>query len=87
MTTATLTATPTPLKTILTPERYPFAVAIVENGKITGTVSYASTLEDVYNQCQGWRASIANYSFPHDYIMVEQKDLDNTPNYSYWVAV
>ncbi len=77
----------TPLKTVLVSTRYPFAVAEVENGKITSTVAYASTLEDCYNQVQGWRASISNYNFKHDYIMAEMKDLDNTPNYSYWVAV
>jgi len=76
-----------PLKTVLTVDRYPFAVAKVENGKITCTVSYASTLEDCYNQVQGWRSSFANYSFKDNYIMAEMKDLDNTPNYSYWVAV
>jgi hypothetical protein len=81
------TITPAPLKTVLTPDRYPFAVATVVDGKIACTVSYASTLEDCYNQVQGWRASIANYNFKHDYIMAEQRDLDNTPNYSYWVAV
>jgi hypothetical protein len=37
---------PTPLKTILCPTRYPFAVAYVKDGKIASTIAYATTLED-----------------------------------------
>ncbi len=77
---------PTPLKTILCPIRYPFAVAFVKDGKITRTVAYATTLEDCYFQVQGWRGSRGTA----DYIMAEQKEIgEKTPDRvnTYWVAV
>ena len=78
--------TPTPLKTILSPARYPFAVAQVKDGKIANTVAYASTLEDCYFQTQGWRASMASA----DFIMAEMREIgEATPDQvnTYWVAV
>jgi hypothetical protein len=71
---------PTPLQTILCPTRYPFAVAVVKNGKIDRTMSYATTLEDCYFQVMGWRASMASGAF----IMAEQQERNGK---SYWVAV
>jgi len=79
--------TPTPLKTILTPDRYPFAVAKVENGKIVSTVSYATSLEDAHRSTQKWNNSLRGFNFNHKFVMAEMKDLDNTPSYSYWVAI
>jgi hypothetical protein len=77
---------PTPLKTILSPTRYPFAVAMVRNGKIISTVAYPHTLEDCYFQVQAWRSAR-----PHDqYIMAEQREIgEKTPDRvnTYWVAV
>ena len=84
------TVTPTPLKTILTPTRYPFAVAKVAGGKIVCTIAYARNLEDCYNQVQGWRASDASYNFKHEYVAAEMVEIgDRTPNSvnTYWVAV
>ena len=72
--------TPTPLQTILSADRYPYAVAFVKDGKITSTMSYATTLEDCYFQVQGWRSSMASA----DYIMAEQRERNGK---SYWVAV
>ena len=80
--TMTTTSSPTPLKTILG-NRYPYAVAQVRDGRIVATMAYATTLEECYFQTMGWNSSMGGAS----YIMAEQKDLDNTPNYSYWVAV
>ncbi|MFZ9739205.1 MAG: hypothetical protein ACO3EZ_14465 [Prochlorotrichaceae cyanobacterium] len=78
--------TPTPLKTILSPTRYPFAVAMVRDGKISRTVAYPATVEDCYIQVQGWRSAR-----PHDqWIMVEQREIgEKTPDRvnTYWVAV
>jgi hypothetical protein len=71
---------PTPLQTILSPTRYPFAVAFVRDGKITRTMAYATTLEDCYFQVQGWRASMGTGAF----IMAEQQERNGK---SYWVAV
>jgi hypothetical protein len=71
---------PTPLQTILSPTRYPFAVAFVKGGKIARTLAYASTLEDCYFQVQGWRSSMGSA----DYIMAEQQERSGK---SYWVAV
>ena len=75
--------TPTPLKTILSPTRYPFAVAQVKNGKIASTLSYQTTLEQCHAEMQGWRSHFNSA----DYIMAEMRNLDDTPSYSYWVAV
>ena len=81
--------TPTPLKTILSKERYPFAVAEVKNNKIVSTVSYAypPTLEQCYAELQGWRAAYPDRNF----IMAEMKEIGEAiPNVSvntYWVAV
>ena len=72
--------TPTPLLTILSPERYPYAVAQVRDGKITSTLAYATTLEECYFQVQGWRSSMASA----DYIMAEQRERNGK---SYWCAV
>lgn len=72
--------TPTPLLTILSPERYPYAVAMVKDGKISCTMAYAATLEDCYFQVQGWRASMGSGA----YIMAEQRESNGK---SYWVAV
>ena len=81
------TITPTPLKTILSPTRYPYAVACVKDGKIASTVSYATTLEDCYAKVQGWRSAYGTA----DYIMAEQQEIGEAiPNVcvnSYWVAV
>ena len=71
---------PTPLLTILSPERYPYAVAQVRDGKITSTLAYATTLEECYFQVQGWRSSMGSA----DYIMAEQREINGK---SYWVAV
>lgn len=79
-------ATPAPLKTILSPDRYPYAVAHVRDGKISEAVAYASTLEDCYFQTQGWRASMGSA----DFIMVENREVrEATPDQvdTYWVAV
>lgn len=79
-------ASPTPLKTILSPVDYPFAVAHVRDGKISEAVAYASTLEDCYFQTQGWRASTGTA----DFIMVENREIrEATPDQAdtYWVAV
>lgn len=81
------TITPTPLKTILSPGRYPFAVAQVKDGTIVNTVGYSTSLEDCYFQLQAWRSSMSNT----DFIMVEQQEIgEEIPNVcvnSYWVAV
>ncbi len=71
---------PTPLQTILSPIRYPFAVAFVKDGKIARTLAYASTLEDCYFQVQGWRGCSSSGAF----IMAEQQERSGK---SYWVAV
>jgi len=71
---------PTPLQTILSPTRYPFAVAAVKDGKIVSTCAYPSTLEECYYQVQGWRCSMASA----DYIMAEQQEINGK---SYWCAV
>ena len=78
---------PTPLKTILTPDRYPFAVAKVENGRIVSTVAYETSLEDVHSKTQKWNNTLRGFNFNHIYVMAEMKDLDNTSSYSYWVAI
>jgi len=75
---------PAPLKTILSPTRYPYAVAVVRNNKIACTVAYTSTLEDCYAQMMGWRSYRGDLD---NYIMAEMQDLDNTTSYSYWCAV
>jgi len=72
---------PTPLQTILSPTRDPFAVAFVKDGRIARTLAYASTLEDCYYQVQGWRACQSSGAF----IMVEQQQ--ERSGKSYWVAV
>lgn len=77
---------PTPLKTILTPDRYSFAVAYADDGKIKCTSAYASSLEEVYFMVQGWNNSLPQHCTGR-YIMAEMRDLDETPSYSYWVAV
>ena len=77
---------PAPLKTILSPTRYPFAVAMVRDGKIISTVAYPETLEDCYFQVQAWRAARPN----DQYIMAEQREIgEKTPDRvnTYWVAV
>ena len=77
---------PTPLKTILCPNRYPFAVAMVRDGKIISTVAYPETLEECYFQVQGWRSARPN----DQYIMAEQREIgEKTPDRvnTYWVAV
>jgi len=74
---------PTPLKTILSPTRYPFAVAQVRDGKIVSTLSYQTTLEQCHAEMQGWRSHFNSA----DYIMAEMRDLDDTTSYSYWCAV
>lgn len=79
-------ATPTPLKTILSADRYPFAVAYVEEGAIKYTVGYEKTLEDVYFSAMGWNQSLPRNSQGR-YIMSEMSNLDDTESYSYWVAV
>jgi hypothetical protein len=71
---------PTPLLTILSPERYPYAVAHVQDGKITSTLAYQDSLEECYFQVQGWRGSMGSAS----YIMAEQQEINGK---SYWVAV
>lgn len=71
---------PTPLQTILSPTRYPYAVAQVKDGKIISTIGYATTLEDCYFQVKRWRASMEST----DYIMAKQQDSNGK---SYWVAV
>jgi hypothetical protein len=71
---------PTPLQTILSPTRYPFAVASVVNGKITGTAAYQTTLADCYAEVQGWRSSLPEYQW----VMVEQREINGK---SYWCAV
>lgn len=77
---------PTPLKTILCSTRYPFAVAMVKNGKIVSTVAYPRTLEECYHQLMGWRSAR-----PRDqWIMAEQREIgEATPTQvnTYWVAV
>jgi hypothetical protein len=79
--------TPTPLKTILSPQRYPYAVAFVKDGKIHHTLAYATTLEDCYFKVQGWRSSRGSAS----YIMAEMREIGEAiPNVcvnTYWVAV
>jgi hypothetical protein len=79
--------TPTPLKTILSRTRYPFAVACVKDGKIVNTFSYATTLEECYALVQGWRSSMGSA----DYIMAEQQEIGEAiPDVcvnTYWVAV
>ncbi len=77
---------PTPLKTILSPVDYPFAVAAVVKGKISHTFGYSKGLADCYAKCQGWRSSCPDA----DIIMVEQREIGaKRPNCvnSYWVAV
>ena len=74
------TSIPTPLLTILSADRYPYAVAQMRDGKITSTLAYATTLEDCYFQVQGWRSSMGSA----DYIMAEQREINGK---SYWVAV
>jgi hypothetical protein len=71
---------PTPLQTILSPTRYPFAVAQVKDGKITSTLAYQDSLEECYFQVQGWRSSMGSAA----YIMAEQQEINGK---SYWVAV
>jgi hypothetical protein len=69
---------PKPLKTILSPERYPFAVALMEDGEIKYTVAYEQTLEDIHKQMKIWNKG---YSFDKgQFIMAEQQN-------GYWVAV
>ena len=77
---------PTPLKTILSPQRYPFAVARVRDGEIISTASYQTSLEDCYAQVQGWRSSLPQYTW----IMAEMQEIgEATPDRvnTYWVAV
>ena len=80
--------TPTPLKTILSPTRYPFAVAQVRDGKITCTVSYQTTLEQCYAETQGWRSMAVGAD---GYIMAEMREIGEAiPNVSvntFWCAV
>ena len=82
-----MTATaPAPLKTILSPTRYPYAVAYAEGGKIRHTVAYASTLEEAQAQAQAWRS----YRQDGAYILAEMREIgESTPNRvnTYWVAV
>ena len=78
--------TPKPLKTILCPVDYPFAVASVENDKISYTFGYSKGLADCYANMLRWRSSC-----PHaDIIMVRQSEIGakrpDSVN-SYWVAV
>ena len=77
---------PTPLKTILSPTRYPFAVAYAEGGAIRHTVAYAATLEECYAQVQAWRS----YRQDGAYIMASMAEIgERTPGRvnTYWVAV
>ena len=71
---------PAPLQTILSADRYPYAVAMVKDGKIACTMAYAATLEDCYFQVQGWRGCHSSAA----YIMAEQRESNGK---SYWVAV
>ena len=77
---------PKPLKTILCPVDYPFAVAQVVNGAIKNTFGYSKSLADCYAKCQGWRSSCPDAEI----IMVEQSEIGakrpDSVN-SYWVAV
>ena len=86
-----MTAIPTPLKTILSPARYPFAVAVVRDGKIVSTVAYPSSLEECYVQTQAWRQAYANYNHPEQYIMAEMRmigeEIPNEQVNTYWCAV
>jgi hypothetical protein len=78
--------TPTPLKTILSPTRYPFAVAQVRDGKIISTAGYQTSLADCYAQVQGWRSSLPQYTW----IMAEMREIgEEIPDRvnTYWVAV
>jgi hypothetical protein len=71
---------PTPLQTILSADRHPYAVAMVKDGKIACTMAYAATLEECYALVQGWRSSMGSAA----YIMAEQRERNGK---SYWVAV
>jgi len=85
----TATTIPAPLKTILCPVRYPYAVAQVKDGKIVSTVAYPSTLEECYFQTQAWRQAYEK-SRRYEYIMAEMKEIgEKTPNRvnTYWCAV
>jgi hypothetical protein len=73
-------ATLTPLQTILSRTRYPFAVAHVRDGRIISTASYQTSLADCYAEVQAWRSSLPQYQW----IMAEQQEIDGK---SYWVAV
>lgn len=76
---------PTPLKTILSSQRYPYAIAKVHNGQIVSTHSYASSIEELHHSYQGWKNAIDQY------IMVEMREIgDAIPNVcvnTYWVAI
>ena len=81
---------PAPLKTILCPVRYPYAVAQVKDGKIVSTVAYFRNLEECYHQTQAWRQTYANYNRRYEYIMAEMREIgEKTPNRvnTYWCAV
>ena len=79
---------PTPLKTILDPVQYPFAVAYMVDNRIEYTLGYAQTLEQVYFMKCGWEQADPTQAKPGGkFIMVENANLDNTDDYSYWVAV
>jgi len=72
--------TPTPLLTILSRTRYPFAVAHIRDGRIISTAAYQTTLADCYAEVQGWRSSLPQYKW----IMVEQQEINGK---SHWCAV
>jgi len=84
--------TPTPLKTILSRTRYPFAVACVKAGQITHTVAYSSTLAECYAMVQGWNSSrLPSQVAEFHYVMAEQREIgEAVPNVcvnTYWAAV
>jgi hypothetical protein len=81
---------PAPLKTILCPVRYPYAVAQVKDGKIVSTVAYQDNWDECYRQTRVWRQAYVNYNHPFQYIMVEMREIgEKTPNRvnTYWCAV
>jgi hypothetical protein len=76
-----------PVKTILSPNRYPYAVARIKNGRINDTIKYFSTLEECLQGAQKSR----NYYNSPDYIAVEMREIGEAiPNKTvntYWVPV
>lgn len=77
---------PSPLKTRLDDPDFPFAVGYVQNGKLTRTVAWASSLEECYFKTQGWRSRDP----AAQYIMVENRQIGEetaTSVNTYWVPV